>query len=118
MRWGRIAIWVLAALPGVILAVISGVLLFGELLGPPAKMGPPLGPQLDSWLSPAMLISGGTLLVSTVGTISTIWLAWRNEARESRESALKIQQLEMQVTELRAKSFPSTRSSPSASSSE
>ena len=44
MRWGRIAIWVLAALPGVILAAISGVLLFGELLGPPAKMGPALGP--------------------------------------------------------------------------
>jgi hypothetical protein len=72
--------------------------------------GPPNGTQLDSWMSPAVLISGGTLLISTVGTISTIWLAWRNEARESREYALKIQQLEMEVTELRAKSSPGTRS--------
>jgi hypothetical protein len=116
MRWGRIAIWVLAVLPGVILAAISGVLLFSEVgsFSINAK-GPPNGTQLDSWMNPAVLISGGTLLISTVGTISTIWLAWRNEARESREAALKIQQLEMQVTELRAKSSPMARSSSSES---
>ena len=101
-RWGRIALWVLALLlaflPAVILALLSAWLLAFFLAGedlPPYGVG-------------GILISAGTLLVSTVGTISTIWLAWRKERRDSREYTLKIRQLEMQLTELRAKTSSST----------
>ena len=54
-----------------------------------------------------ILIPAGTLLVSTVGMIS-IWLGWRKERRGSREYTLKIQQLEMQVAELRTKNSSTT----------
>ena len=96
-RWGRIALWVLALLPSVTLALLTVQLLA----------------SLDSWptgysvWSAEILIPAGTLLVSTVGMIS-IWLAWRKERRDSREYTLKIQQLEMQLTELRATKNSST----------
>jgi hypothetical protein len=90
-RWGRIALWILALLPSVILAVLSALFWF-------LMMTAAAGPTLDhGW---EILIPAGTLLVSTVGTISTIWLAWRKERRDSREYTLKIQQLEMQLSEL------------------
>ena len=99
-RWGRIALWVLALLlaflPAVILALLSAWLFAMSLAGNP-----------DYGVG-GILISAGTLLVSTVGTISTIWLAWRKERRDSREYTLKIRQLEMQLTELRAKTSSST----------
>src|SRR6266566_9249664 len=87
-------------------------------LGSPRQNGSPAWAPARCMAEPCHVDLRRDFVGLDVGTISTIWLAWRNEARESRESALKIQQLEMQVTELRAKSFPSTRSSPSASSSE
>ena len=99
MRWGRIALWVLALLlaflPAVILALLSAWLFAMSLAGNP-----------DYGVG-GILISAGTLLVSTVGMIS-IWLAWRKERRDSREYTLKIQQLEMQLTELRATKNSST----------
>src|SRR5262249_27475263 len=101
-RWGRIALWVLALLPSVTLALLSAwfleLLPFAEFFREhaPSADPEPFGRYAE------ILIPAGTLLVSTVGTISTIWLAWRKERRDSREYTLKIQQLEMQLTELRA----------------
>src|SRR5215471_11415992 len=92
MRCGRIALWVLALLPSVTLALLTVQLL--------ASLDAPWPTGYSLW-SGEILIPAGTLLVSTVGAIS-IWLAWRKERRDSREYTLKIQQLEMQLTELRA----------------
>src|SRR5262249_43376208 len=99
MRWGRIALWVLALLPSVTLALLTVQLL--------ANLDAPWPTGYSVW-SAEILIPAGTLLVSTVGTISTIWLGWRKERRDSREYTLKIQQLENQLAELRAKSSSST----------
>src|SRR5262249_48405234 len=96
MRWGRIALWVLALLPSVTIALLS-VWFLATSLGLRGVSPYPIGPE---WM--AVAISGGTLIVSIVSLISTIWLAWRKERRDSREYTLKIQQLEMQLTELRA----------------
>ena len=120
MRWGRIALWVFALLPSVTIALLSLLGLFSPM-------------SRDSSSDILTLICAGTLLVSTAGTISTIWLVWPQEGRESRkergesrkergesqedtlrdtlrthQEALKIhtqkiQQLEMQLAELRAK---------------
>ena len=98
MRWGRIALWVLALLPSVTLALLTIQLL--------ASLDAPWPTGYSVW-SAEILIPAGTLLVSTVGAIS-IWLAWRKERRDSREYTLKIQQLEMQLTELRATKNSST----------
>jgi uncharacterized membrane protein YhaH (DUF805 family) len=92
MRWGRIALWVLALLPSVTLALLTVQLL--------ANLDAPWPTGYSVW-SAEILIPAGTLLISTVGAIS-IWLAWRKERRDSREYTLKMQQLEMQVAELRA----------------
>jgi len=127
MRWGRIALWVLALLPSVTIALLS---LFIWIVLDAGLFSPMSGDSSSDILT---LISAGTLLVSTAGTISTIWLVWRKEGRESRkergesrkerresredtlkdtlrmqQEALKIhtqkiQQLEMQLAELRAK---------------
>ena len=97
-RWGRIALWVFALLPSVTLALLTVQLL--------ASLDEPWPTGYSVW-SAEILIPAGTLLVSTLGTIS-IWLAWRKERRDSREYTLKIQQLEMQLTELRAKTSSST----------
>lgn len=43
-------------------------------------------------------------VISSVGTISTIILAWRSDRRSAREQALKIEQLEHELKELRRKS--------------
>ena len=121
-RWGRIALWVLALLPSVTIALLS---LFIWIVLDVGLFSPMSGDSSSDILT---LISAGTLLVSTAGTISTIWLVWRKEGRESRkergesrkerresredtlrmQEALKIhtqkiQQLEMQLAELRAK---------------
>jgi hypothetical protein len=92
-RWGRFALWMLALLPSVTLGLLTVQFL--------ASLDAPW-PTGYSVSSGEILIPAGTLLVSTVGAIS-IWLAWRKERRDSRESTLKIQQLETQVAELRAK---------------
>src|SRR5215831_9588109 len=92
-RWGRIALWMFALLPSVTLALLTVLLL--------ATLDAPWPTGYSVW-SGEILIPAGTLLVSTVGTIS-IWLGSRKERRDSRESTLKIQQLEIQVAELRAK---------------
>src|SRR5262249_40131758 len=98
-RRGRIALWVLALLPSVTLALLTVQLL--------ASLDAPWPTGYSVW-SAEILIPAGTLLVSTVGAISMIWLAWRSERRESQEYTLKIQQLEMQVAELRATKNSST----------
>jgi hypothetical protein len=92
-QWGRIALWVLALLPSVTLALLTVQFL--------ASLDAPWPTGYSVW-SGEILIPAGTLLVSTVGMIS-IWLGWRKERRDSREYILKIQQLETQVAELRAK---------------
>src|SRR5262249_13074847 len=101
-RWGRIALWVLALIPSVILALVSAWVL-ADSLGIRGVAAYPIAPE---WI--AVVISAGTLVVSIVSLISTIWLGWRKERRESREYTLKIQQLEMQLAELRAKNSSST----------
>ena len=78
-RWGRIALWVLALLPSVTLALLTVQLL--------ASLDEPWPTGYSVW-SAEILIPAGTLLVSTLGTIS-IWLAWRKERRDSREYTLK-----------------------------
>ena len=104
-RWGRIALWVLALLPTVSIAVLSVWLLAESLL---RDRVPDRRDAIDlSGDVAGTMISAGTLLVSTVGTIS-IWLGWRKERRGSREYTLKIQQLEMQVAELRTKNSSTT----------
>jgi hypothetical protein len=48
-------------------------------------------------------ISALTLIVTSVSTASNIVLGWRNDRRLDRESQLKIQQLELQLEEMRQK---------------
>src|SRR5262249_15427634 len=122
-RWCRLALWVLALLPSVTIALLS---LFIWIVLDVGLFSPMSGDSSSDILT---LISAGTLLVSTAGTISTIWLVWRKEGRESRKESgesrkkgretreetqrmqqeapkrhtQKIQQLEMQLAELRAK---------------
>jgi hypothetical protein len=52
-------------------------------------------PVLDASL--AVIISGVTCLVSTVGAFSTMFLAWRLDRRQSRETELRIAQLQIEV---------------------
>ncbi|MGA7674324.1 MAG: hypothetical protein WCA78_04670 [Rhizomicrobium sp.] len=53
----------------------------------------------------AMLVSLGALLVTGMGTASTIVLGWRNEKRQAMEFKLKIEQLELQLAEAKAKAL-------------
>ena len=49
----------------------------------------------------ALIISVLTFCVSAVGMASTVALSWRSDKRQSQESSLKIQQLELQLAEMR-----------------
>jgi hypothetical protein len=54
----------------------------------------------------AVAVSGLTLVVSALSTASAVTLGWREERRKQREYHLKIEQLELQLIEARAKSPP------------
>lgn len=49
------------------------------------------------------IISTCTLIVTTTGTISALVLGWRGDRRQSQEFRLKIEQLELQIAEMREK---------------
>ena len=51
----------------------------------------------------AVCVSFLAFIVSALGTASTIMLGWRSERRQTQEFHLKIQQLELQLAEARAK---------------
>lgn len=51
----------------------------------------------------AVGVAALTFIVSSIGTASTILLGWRMDRRQAHEAALKIEQLELQVRELRLK---------------
>src|SRR5262249_35855852 len=93
-NWRRIGIWFLAVVPGSIISVVSlGLfLLFLPLLPHRGDLGLWDARGLSS-AEIAVMISGLTFLVSTIGTVSMIWLAWRNDKRQTRESLLKTEQL-------------------------
>src|SRR5262249_58764050 len=78
-RWCRLALWVLALLPSVTIALLS---LFIWIVLDVGLFSPMSGDSSSDILT---LISAGTLLVSTAGTISTIWLGLRKEGRETRK---------------------------------
>jgi len=44
-----------------------------------------------------------TMIFSGIGTISTAILGWRNEIRNNTETKLKIEKLELEIKELKAK---------------
>jgi hypothetical protein len=50
-----------------------------------------------------VLVSFLALVISSLGTASTIMLGWRSERRQAEESRLKIEQLELQLADVRAK---------------
>ena len=125
MRWPLTGLWILAALPGLVLILLSLLFFLGwdrqflawtwgllEALGlaRPNHTGQFLP---GGRVSLSELIALGTLIVSTLGTISTVWLAWRNESRQAREDTLKIQQLEIQLAALRAANPRDTSPLPS-----
>ena len=67
-------------------------------------------PKTHEWvrvleLVPLLTISVSflALIISALGTASTIMLGWRSERRQADESRLKIEQLELQLAEARAK---------------
>jgi hypothetical protein len=49
-------------------------------------------------------VSVVTLVVSALGTASAVTLGWRADRRQSEELKLKIQQMELQIAEMRKKS--------------
>lgn len=59
------------------------------------------------------IISTCTLVVTTTGTLSALVLGWRGDRRQSQEFRLKIEQLELQIAEMREKSAK-TMSGPPA----
>jgi hypothetical protein len=48
-------------------------------------------------------VSVVTLVVSALGTASAVTLGWRADRRQSEELKLKIQQMELQIAEMRRK---------------
>ena len=61
----------------------------------------------------AVLISVVTLIVATVGTAFTIMLGWRADRRQNEEFKLKIEQLELDLDEARAKAVKPSPLEPS-----
>jgi hypothetical protein len=97
-RWGRIALWVFALLPSVTLALLTVSLL--------ASLGAPWPTGYSVWSGEILIpgrdspsVHGGYYFDDMAGLAKRE----RKERRNSREYTLKIQQLEMQLTELRAK---------------
>jgi hypothetical protein len=68
----------------------------------------PLAPLL------AVVVSALAFIISSFGTASTIMLGWRSERRQSQEFKLRIEQLELQLIEARAKISSSSSADPSA----
>jgi cytochrome c biogenesis factor len=48
-------------------------------------------------------VSTFTLVFTALGTVSTLILGWRNEKRIIKETKLKIEKLELELTELKSK---------------
>jgi hypothetical protein len=75
----------------------------------PTPTPPPtiLAPGQDDKAEPPSLliwIPAFTAVMTAIGTISAVILAWRADRRTAREQALKIEQLEHELKELRRKS--------------
>jgi hypothetical protein len=57
----------------------------------------------------AIVISFCAVLITGLGTASTVILGWRNDRRQAAESKLKIEQLELQLAELRRSDAKSSK---------
>jgi len=55
--------------------------------------------QMSALIVP--FVSLGTMLLTAIGTTSTVVLGWRSERRANREFTLKIEQLEVQMAQIR-----------------
>jgi hypothetical protein len=110
--WYRAARWfawtLIISLAAIAVTTYLGIAAEDAQYGPPppgGEGGPTAYPS--SWLVAsdvplyALLVSMGAFCVSAIGTASTVILGWRNERRIAAESKLKIEQLEMQLTEAR-----------------
>ncbi len=78
---------------------------------------PPEGTRETTSIDPKLAlysfyVSVCTLMVSIIGTASAILLGWRADRRQARETELKIQQLELQLAEARAKVVAPANLSP------
>jgi hypothetical protein len=54
------------------------------------------------------LISVTAFFISAIGSAATVMIGWKAERRQAEETKLKIAQLELQVSELRAKAGSGT----------
>ena len=75
---------------------------------PEALPGRPSGPSATDLGMLAVVGSGLTSLIASIGTASTVLLGWRADRRQSQEFKLKIEQLEFQLVEAR-KAAPSPK---------
>jgi hypothetical protein len=98
--------WAWLGLASVLLLPIN--LLIAWYLGPRGTAG------LSglSGIDPIML-SLGMFVVTAIGTGSAILLGWRSDRREAAEMELRIEQLELQLAEARAKALQSVTPGPS-----
>jgi hypothetical protein len=89
------------------IALFTGAVFFDQLDNglyhlahpPPQTAGrdPEGVPQMEWRISPAVVISGVTCFVTTLGALSTMVLAWRLDRRQSREMELRIAQLQSEL---------------------
>jgi hypothetical protein len=103
LRWSYRIGFVIAVIAALVFvaAVVSTFSPIG-LAGPPKSPALPGLPQVQTPppvqdASLAMLISGVTCLVTTIGSFSTMILAWRLDRRQSREAAFRIAQLQVDL---------------------
>jgi hypothetical protein len=115
LRWSYRIGFLIAGIAGIIfLATTAHILTFDEKIVSVAQTEPSeeerrlrrlreeeLERQLreaeaSRW-TPTVVISGLTLLGSTITGFSTMWLAWRLDRRQSQETAVRTAQLQIEV---------------------
>ena len=70
-----------------------------ELSKPESDAPPPV--VSDSGIPDALTISFAAMVITGLGTASTVILGWRSERRQSAQFRMTIEQLEIQLTQLR-----------------
>jgi len=112
-RWYRTA-WILAGVFAVSTLIFFGWFSLGAPMATPAPVVTASSQGATSARNPVPdeqngqtsalivpFVSLGTMLLTAIGTTSTVLLGWRSERRANREFTLKIQQLEVQMAQIR-----------------
>jgi hypothetical protein len=103
MKWSRYVL--LGVL--LIINIISAMLVFPFLFNSPI-MDFAFGDYSEI---ATVLIALAGLLISTVGTVSALLLSWRSERRQAEEFLLRIEHLEIELSEARERRSLSAKTS-------